>query len=109
MRRHTGVATTLVIIALLILPSLAFTVIAAEEADATLEARAISVSFSADEMVTLIWRNINTTDVGLLDALHAATYEVERFAMNDTTIEQLTTISSGIAACDGGDREGQTR
>ena len=37
MRRHTGVATTLVIIALLILPSLAFTVIAAEEADATLD------------------------------------------------------------------------
>ncbi len=103
MRRYTGVATTQVIIVLLILPSLAFTVLADEEADTTLEARDISASFSADEMVTLTWRNINTTDTVLLDALHAATYEVERFAMNDTTIEQLTTISSGIAACDGGD------
>jgi len=103
MRRHTGVVTILVIIALLILPNLAFTVLADEEADATLEVRAISASFSADEMVTLTWRNINTTEAVLLDALHAATYQVERFAMNETTIEQLTTISSGIAACDGGD------
>ena len=104
MRRHTVVATTLVIIVLLILPSLAFTVLADEEADTTLEARDISASFSADEMVTLTWRNINTTEAVLLDALHAAIYQVERFAMNDTTIiEQPMTIASGIAACDGGD------
>ncbi len=107
MRRRTRVATTFVLTALIILPSLAVTVIADEHTDATLEVRDIASSFTADELVTLTWRNINTTDASLLDAMHTATYEVERFAINDSTIEQLTSIASGIAACDSGDNNAE--
>ncbi|MCS5585207.1 MAG: hypothetical protein NZ777_17080, partial [Pseudomonadales bacterium] len=107
MGRRTGVATTFVLSALIILPSLAVAVIADEHTDSTLEARDIVSTFTTEELATLTWRNINTTEVSLLDAMHTATYEVERFAINDSTIEELTTIASGIAVCDSSDNNAE--
>ena len=107
MRRHNGIVTAFVLTALIILPSLAVAVIADEHTDSTLEARDIATTFTVDELVNLTWRNINTTDTSLLDAMHTATYEVERFAINDSTIEQLTSIVSGIAVCDIGDNNAE--
>lgn len=75
---------------------------ASEQTDSTLEARNIDAQYLPDMEVTYImWRNIESTDVQLLDELKMATYEVHRsntmfqpgFERNETR------IASDIPAC----------
>ncbi|MDC0056507.1 hypothetical protein OAJ94_05595, partial [Deltaproteobacteria bacterium] len=73
-----------------------------ESTDNSLEARDIQATFGSDELTTITWRNINTTDYILLNSLRNTSYEIFRSAvvMNASNILSLSPIATGIMACE---------